>query len=831
MKKKANVERKSKLLKIFVIMFSMVFIGNFITILENTTVNAAGVDSTISDEFNENILSPDWTWIDPLGDCTYNLTANPGYLRINANTGEHDLWSYTNYNSPRILQPIDEEVTNIETRVVCNPISVTQGAVLLVWGDLNNVLKLERLHGITSRRDSYPGTETDFIRFDGRSGGGEWQYFAEVRTSQTDVYLKLSRTNDIYTAFYSSNGLDWTLLSSTTFSYSGSLNIGLCLINQATNSPFYADFDYFRVTENIINNYPPSVNIISPDQGDTLSGLVTISGTASDQNGASDLQYVQVKIDTSDWITASGTSSWSYSWDTTSLQRGSHTISARSYDGKEYSILATINVIVQNDETIGNLVGYWKFDEGSGTIAADSSGNGNTGTLINNPTWVDGKSGKALSFNGVNNYVKIPDSNSLDMTSQITVEAWVYPRAYVDNVGNACHIVSRSDFSGGPVYVLGLPGEGTKFNYDISFVGTYHRSNADVKLNNWAHIAVTYDGFYVKFYINGEFDSSYAYTGSIPITNNWLAIGCKPTGSHGGAGTYAYFNGIIDEVRIYNRALSQQEIQLDMENISPPITTSDGLVGYWNFDEGTGNIATDSSGSGNTGALVNNPVWVDGKSGKALNFNGVDNNVVVPDSNSLHLSSAVTVMTWVYLPEGAHYGDSRILSKDASNGGSNLALEIHDDSGHVALELGYGGGFTGPVAISTGYVPRNVWTHIATTYDGSVIKIYINGILDSTTSWATGFDTDNGMPLCIGSKNYLGSLGGASYEFWINATLDDVKIYNRALSQQEIQAEVGNISTSSSHNGTPGFETVATITAIATAGALVAFFRRRDRNR
>jgi hypothetical protein len=232
---------------------------------------------------------------------------------------------------------------------------------------------------------------------------------------------------------------------------------------------------------------------------------------------------------------------------------------------------------------------------------------------------------------------------------------------------------------------------------------------------------------------------------------------------------------------------------------SPPTTWQSwqpgpGCVGYWKFDEGSGSTASDSSGNGNSGTLTTYqdttlPQWVSGLNGtSALTFDGVGDFVQVPDSSSLDFSSAVTVMAWVYLPAGVHYGDSRILGKDASNGGTNLELCIHNDSGNIEAGVGIDGGGSGQAVqvYSVGVVPRDAWTNVAMTYDGSLIKIYINGILDSTYSWTGGFTTNNGMPLCIGAANYQGGYGGTPHGACINATIDDVLIYNTELNQTGI---------------------------------------------
>jgi len=260
-------------------------------------------------------------------------------------------------------------------------------------------------------------------------------------------------------------------------------------------------------------------------------------------------------------------------WEILSLQFQVGWVSIKNYfdDVKVFEVSGTPP---QN-----GLVGYWKFDEGSGDTAADSSGNGNTGTLINGPVWVDGKQEKALSFDGVDDHVQVPQSSSLDVTDQITVETWVYPRAYVDNTGMVSHIISRCDYSGGHIYVLSTYPDSNKVLFSINPYSGEHPSVADLPLNAWTHLAMTYDGSHVRLYVNGELDSSYAQSGPIYTTSNWLAFGCKPTGPWGGSGTYAYFNGIIDEVRIYNRALSQQAIQTDMGVAPPPIQHD--FTMYW----------------------------------------------------------------------------------------------------------------------------------------------------------------------------------------------------------------------------------------------------------
>lgn len=213
----------------------------------------------------------------------------------------------------------------------------------------------------------------------------------------------------------------------------------------------------------------------------------------------------------------------------------------------------------------GGLVASWNFDEGSGNSASDTSGWGNNGQLFNDPAWVDGKHGKALSFNGMYQYVRIENSESLNITDQVTVETWINPRPSPEGSGRYERIISQTDETGFNIYTLAIYGSSYKVAYVMSPYQDEKTSVASLEVGIWTHLAMTYDGSLVKLYVNGQLDSSYALTGPIITTDNWLAIGCDSFGGYSGQTAAAYFNGTIDDVRIYNTALTQEEIEEDMK--------------------------------------------------------------------------------------------------------------------------------------------------------------------------------------------------------------------------------------------------------------------------
>jgi glucose/arabinose dehydrogenase len=200
------------------------------------------------------------------------------------------------------------------------------------------------------------------------------------------------------------------------------------------------------------------------------------------------------------------------------------------------------------------LVAAFSFDEGAGGSSADASGNGNVGT-INGATWsTQGRFGGALSFNGTDNTVRVPSSTSLNLSAAMTLEAWINPAAVQSDWRTImqrqpdAYFLNASN-SNGPL----LPSGGGTFGATTAYVSGSTASPVGV----WTHVALTYDGATLKLYVNGVLANSQARTGTIQSGTNPLWIG-------GNSPYGEYFQGLIDELRIYNRALTQAEIQADM---------------------------------------------------------------------------------------------------------------------------------------------------------------------------------------------------------------------------------------------------------------------------
>jgi hypothetical protein len=209
-------------------------------------------------------------------------------------------------------------------------------------------------------------------------------------------------------------------------------------------------------------------------------------------------------------------------------------------------------------------VGWWKLDENTGLSAADGSGNGNNGTLTNGPVWTAGRMGSGLAFDGTNDSVIIPHSPSLAMAGAFSMAAWVNPAVSTTSfksvmVKNYTHFLYAS--------VKGYCGNGAVL---AGFVGTAGTKTVcaptPLPANAWTHLAATNDGSVLRLYRNGVMTSSAAVTGVPVASTGTLQLGANRFGE--------YFNGKLDEARVYNRALSAAEV-LALFNAAPSGAVTD----------------------------------------------------------------------------------------------------------------------------------------------------------------------------------------------------------------------------------------------------------------
>jgi hypothetical protein len=465
---------------------------------------------------------------------------------------------------------------------------------------------------------------------------------------------------------------------------------------------------------------------------------------------------------------------------------------------------------------VGSALAHWNFNEGAG----DSAHNlGNGGSALNGdlsgtcpgaatcPTWsTQGKIGKALSFDGVNDSVSasVPMSDN----QSFTLSAWYNasdPTAYQMIAGNDD---IQADLSNKGVSIQVESGWARATVIDAT--GTTHllayNLNSFNPARTWHHIAVTYDytTSQALLYVDGihhgngvgEGYDTNTVTGFKANTAGSWRIGNQQYG-------FMYFKGLIDEVKLYNLALTEDQIRMEfnqgkstvMGALSNTSNLSGGSVastsasaaycvpgssdscappaGEWKMDEGSGQTLNDTSGNNNNGTITGS-VWTTGKSGKALNFNS-STSVVNAGTGGTALANPFdgggTYEAWIF-PRSAGGGNlGRIISK----GGYKDLMVNPDVSGIVKLTfaVNFSGG-AGTWSI-TG-IPLNKWTHVAVTYNNdnttNVPVFYVNGKFTTldTSGQPTGTRIDTSVhDFLIG--NYQTPNRG------FDGLIDDLKVF------------------------------------------------------
>jgi len=350
--------------------------------------------------------------------------------------------------------------------------------------------------------------------------------------------------------------------------------------------------------------------------------------------------------------------------------------------------------------------------------------------------------------------------------------AWIYPKQIL---GDQRAIVSKWGSGGGTdewLFRIG-GGGGDELQFHINnitgkYEGPATSSNANIQLNEWVHVTVIYNrtGGTAYFYKNGTFLSGGGLIGdTIPGSQTRDGTEIVRIGAQGGP-SYDPFNGTIDEVRIWDRVLTQTEIQAEMQS-SLPVERS---VAAWSFEEGSGTIANDTH------------IWVKGKYGSALSFDGVNDEVVIPESDSLNITDELTICAWVYPSSTQSSGGSNQIIQRLhwNSGGDRRGFFLREGSiGNHVPQFWVANG-TNWAAVSAGTVTPDRWYHIAGTVKANdKIRIYIDGYPKREEDFIGNIVQYTG-------NIKIGREGTGTKAF--NGTIDEVRISDAGRSESWISA-------------------------------------------
>jgi hypothetical protein len=429
-----------------------------------------------------------------------------------------------------------------------------------------------------------------------------------------------------------------------------------------------------------------------------------------------------------------------------------------------------------------DLVAHYAFD---GTLR-DDSGNGNDGSAVDAITYVPGPLGMAAVFNG-KSYVQVNDNNSLDLGKEFTFSVWL--NADLVEIDNAQGILTKlgSDLNATiPAYTVSersmLP---ALQRYDASDNIGFGQISADKRIDahRWQLLTITYDGDSIRFFLNGELLSQKESSGGTRLdgSSGKLQIGMVTL-----VEGKVFYSGRMDDLRIYNRALGQEEIKgLYQAALAGPggdlVAEPKRMIAYFNFN----GDAADLSGWGNNGAVVGNVGYVDSIATKGALFDG-KTFIEVADSDSLQLSGGYTISCWLKLDLGKE-GQSiqPVLTKLKSSINSALpAYTLSVDTafydaksgrGYVPSMTNYGFITEGQHSCTTEtrMAPR-AWTLLTITYDGKTTRFYLNGALAKSAEGEADALTSSGGKLVIGQLIDRGNT------FFTRGVIDELRMYNYA---------------------------------------------------
>lgn len=446
---------------------------------------------------------------------------------------------------------------------------------------------------------------------------------------------------------------------------------------------------------------------------------------------------------------------------------------------------ASYNPVTTNDliKTFIDAKCHWTLDESTGLYAHDSSANRYHGILHNfedsreasaltGNKWQQGILGNALTFDGVNDYVTLPAGMINPAASSFSAFAWV--RLDEKAAGYQAILQQVDDATGtGRTWLL----RDANDNLQSSIGGTGTTSSLPVfsTVGQWHHVGLTYNGQIVTLYVDGQPVGSAARTAE-------ACTGIFFLGRHK-TSTVNNWDGAIDDVRIYDRSISIEEIRV----------LADAALAHWKLDSTSGTDAVDSSLNGHHGILEfysSTPWWVDGTVDGALSFNHLNyDSVSVSSLYGITGTQSRTCAGWIKTSYAN--SDNLILSWGYAATGQKWMFRVGSTG---KLEVGvWAGVVRGNSTINDGN-----WHHIAAVLedDGyptvNEIKLYVDGVLQTTTCYNYAdfpplVNTANTQTIKIGKRDDTGTIANPPVVYF-NGTMDDIRIYEYALTPARVDA-------------------------------------------
>jgi uncharacterized protein (TIGR02145 family) len=459
---------------------------------------------------------------------------------------------------------------------------------------------------------------------------------------------------------------------------------------------------------------------------------------------------------------------------------------------------ATITSVPITVNLNSGLVAHWTFDTSaiSGTTVTDMTYRGNDGTLVSSPGTTIGRLGQAVSFNGTSQYVSVGNKNIIEDAAAASVCLWLKYNA--PSVTADAGLLTKWDSEGWLMWVDDVAFTSGRTN-TISFAvdasqsgpGRVEGSTNLVVPGEWAHYCGTFQGgSFIRLYKNGVLDRENTTSIVSVVDSNTHAI---RIGDSANAGSIKYLNGEVDDVRIYNRALSADDVialyelgeRTKINTTQTPFNLNVGLVGHWTFDgpDMTTATATDVSGNGNDGVVATPSNLIRpsaGKVGQSLEFDGVTSGqVITVSADSSHENlSAYTISAWI--KPGLSSNDMLMSKGFGSSNPDNGFLWRILSTGAMSFVYSYS---TTDIFRSTAsdVLTADEWNFVTVSWDGSAtasnIKMYVNGV---ETSYVTSVNGSGSRVSDVGQSIRIAN--SAVFE----GMVDDLRLYNRTLSADEV---------------------------------------------